>query len=80
MKLTPLKKPITQSVTYRKYSDGKIYAVWLNKSGKIRRRIANRLNRTDASSKNKNRTIGFVNTTDRPGNTKGRVQHKRSYK
>ena len=74
--LTPIGNPITASVTYRRYNDGKIYAVWKDKSGKVHKRIAGHRNFTDKSV-SYDRTPGYVNMTDRkPG--RGRTSHKRN--
>lgn len=81
MELTPLGDPIGLTPTYREYSDGKIYTVWRENTGKVRRRITGHRNLTDASaSKDSKRSTGFVNTTDRPPGTKGKVQHHRKKK
>lgn len=81
MELTPLGDPIGLTPTYRRYSDGKIYTVWKQKGGKVRRRITGHRNVTDANApKDSRRTSGFVNTTDRPPSTKGKVQHHRKKK
>lgn len=80
MKMTPLGDPIGLTPTYREYSDGKIYTVWREVSGKVRRRITGHRNVTDANAPKDSRTPGFVNTTDRPPGTKGTVQHHRKTK
>ena len=78
MELTPLGDPIGLTPTNRKYSDGNVYRVWREKGGKVRRRIFSHRNTTDKSApKSSKRTPGFVNTTDRPPGTKGKVSHKR---
>lgn len=78
MELTPLGNPIGLTPTNRKYNDGKVYVVWKERSGKVRRRIFGLRNTTDKSApKDSQRTQGFVNTTDRPPRTKGTVHHSR---
>jgi len=79
MEITPLRDPIGLTPTNRRYSDGKVYRVWREEGGKVRRRIFSHRNTTDKSApKSSDRTPGFVNTTDRPPGTKGKVQHKRT--
>ena len=81
MELTPLKDPIGLTPTNRKYADGKVYRVWREKGGKVRRRLYGVRNYTDKSApKGSDRMPGFVNTTDRPPGTKGKVSHKRKAK
>ena len=78
MELTPLGDPIGLTLTYRKYADQKVYTVWREQGGKIRRRLTGYRNLTDKSAaEGSQRTQGFVNTTDRPPGTKGTVQHRR---
>lgn len=79
MKLTPMGDPIGLTPTNRRYGDGNVYVVWRENSGKVRRRLFGHRNYTDKSApKSSNRTQGFVNTTDRPPSTKGKVQHRRN--
>lgn len=79
MKLTPLGDPIGLPPTNRRYGNGQVYRVWRENTGKIRKRLFANRNYTDKSApKSSNRTEGFVNTTDRPPGTKGKVQHTRA--
>ncbi len=81
MELTPLGDAIGLTPTYRKYGDDKVYTVWREKGGKVRRRLTGVRNYTDANApKSSDRSTGFVNTTDRPPGTKGKVQHHRKKK
>lgn len=81
MELTPLGDPIRLTPTNRKYSDGKVYRVWREEGGKVRRRLFGVRNYTDKSAPKKSKRMpGHVNTTDRPPSTKGTVQHKRKGK
>ena len=50
MELTPLGDPIGLTPTNRKYADGKVYRVWREKGGKVRRRIFSHRNTTDKSA------------------------------
>lgn len=78
MKLTPLGDPIGLTPTYREYADGIVYTVWREAGGKVRKRVTGHRNLTDKSApEGSERISGFVNTTDRPPGTKGKVQHRR---
>jgi len=81
MDLTPLGDPIGLTPTNRKYNDGKVYRVWREKGGKVRRRLYGVRNYTDKSApKGSQRKPNVVNTTDRPPGTKGTVKHSRKTK